>query len=439
VAEREDQISSLSQTVTERDGQISSLTDETVRRGEWAMRLIAELEHERTQFHVLASSNSWFITKPLRETRRWFTAPKQQTKRYLKGSLGLAKKIYQSLPLSYQTKASHRNALANYFPRLLLVSGSHSATIPASALPAISQAMPVESLNHTDFVKNINLPTTDNPCVSIIIPIYGQVDYTLRCLSSIAENAPQVPFEVIVVDDFSPDNSVEILSEAKGIRLIRNVQNQGFIRSCNAGSSVAKGDYLYFLNNDTEVTTGWLDALLRTFHDFPGTGLVGSKLVYPDGRLQEAGGIIWQDASAWNFGKFQDPLLPLYNYAREVDYCSGASIMVPKALFDELGGFDEHYLPAYCEDADLALKIRDKGCRVIYQPMSTVIHYEGITSGTDTAHGTKAYQVENSQKLYERWKNRLQGHQPNGTADSKVKCNTRYSMNKCGMLWAHQE
>ena len=262
---------------------------------------------------------------------------------------------------------------------------------------------------------DIVIAASDNPLVSFIIPIYGKVDYTLRCLASIAKHLPVAEIEVIIVDDCSPDDSLDVLSEVKGIRLLRNKRNQGFIRSCNMGAKAAKGKYLYFLNNDTKVTKGWLDALLRTFSDFPGTGLAGSKLVYPDGRLQEAGGIIWQDGSAWNFGRFQNPNLPVYNYAREVDYCSGASIMVPKSLFEELGGFDKHYSPAYCEDSDLALKIRDKGYRVIYQPLSTVIHYEGITSGTDITQGTKAYQVENSKKLFARWQQSLATHQPPGT------------------------
>ena len=375
----------------------------------------------------MTESNSWRLTLPLREARRWVSSPLQQVQSYTKESLRIAKRMYQSLPLSLQTKARHRQLIAKTFPRLLQASGSHPSTISASSVPRFvaSQELGCKQSGsiptHSERVASIAIPVSESPLVSVVIPVYGKIDYTLSCLVSITANTPYAAFEVIVVDDCSPDNSFDVLSDVKGIRLLRNEQNQGFIRSCNNGAKVARGGYLYFLNNDTEVTAGWLDELLRTYSEFPGTGLVGSKLIYPDGRLQEAGGIIWQDGSAWNFGRFQDPQLPVYNYAREVDYCSGASIMVPKALFNELGGFDEHYLPAYCEDSDLALKIRDKGYRVIYQPLSTVIHFEGITSGTDTTQGTKVYQVENSKKLFIRWQQRLQNHQAPGTEVDKAK------------------
>jgi GT2 family glycosyltransferase len=415
VTERDGQIASLSQTVTERDGQIASLTEETVRRGEWALRLDAELKETQAKLSEIVQSNSWRLTKPLRELRRWTTQPAQQAHRYMRAGLRLSKRAYQALPLSVQTKAKHRSYLAKVAPKALLLSGSHALTIPTLAAPA--QTLPQQTsspIDPTSLPTVSALPTSNAPLVSVVIPIYGKLAYTLRCLDSIVQNPPTTPFEVIVVDDCSSDDSVQVLQKIFGIRLIQNSENQGFIRSCNSGASAALGKYVLFLNNDTQVTPGWLDALLQTFRDFPGTGLAGSKLVYPDGRLQEAGGIIWQDGSAWNFGRFQDPSLPVYNYAREVDYCSGASIMVPKALFDELGGFDEHYLPAYCEDSDLALKIRDKGYRVIYQPMSTVIHFEGVTSGTDTTQGVKAYQVENAKKLFARWQDRLKGHQEPG-------------------------
>lgn len=269
--------------------------------------------------------------------------------------------------------------------------------------------------NHQKNITEITLPDYENiyfdkyetPEVSIIIPIYGQIGYTLKCLESIQQNLPKTSFEIIVVNDCSPDNSKAILKKIKGIQLINNENNLGFILSCNKGANIANGKYIYLLNNDTRVTNGWLDELVQTFRNLPGTGLVGSKLIYPDGRLQEAGGIIWDDASGWNFGKLDDPGSPIYNYAREVDYCSGASIMIPKQLYLDLKGFDEQFIPAYYEDADLAFRIREKGYRVIYQPASVVEHYEGITSGTDLGSGVKAHQVSNRKKFANVWKDSL--------------------------------
>jgi hypothetical protein len=172
------------------------------------------------------------------------------------------------------------------------------------------------------------------------------------------------------------------------------------------------------LNNDTEVTPGWLDELIDTLRREPGAGLVGARLVYPDGRLQEAGGMIFHDGSGWNYGRGERADRPEYNYLREADYCSGACIALKTELFRELGGFDERYAPAYYEDTDLAFRVREAGLKVLVQPASTVIHHEGATSGTDLSSGMKQYQRINQEKFVERWRDVLD-QQPEDVADKQ--------------------
>ena len=250
----------------------------------------------------------------------------------------------------------------------------------------------------------INFPYAENPKVSIIIPVYNQVHYTYACLVSILENTERFDYEIIIADDVSTDATKEIDKFVSGLVIARNESNQGFLKNCNNAAKKARGEYIFFLNNDTTVQKDWLPPLIRLLESDKSIGMVGSKLIYPDGRLQEAGGIIWSDGSGWNYGRCDDPNKPEYNYVRDVDYISGAAIMLSRKLWEDIGGFDERYAPAYCEDSDLAFEVRKRGLRVVYQPLSVVTHFEGVSNGTDVnGTGLKRYQVENNKKLQEKW------------------------------------
>jgi GT2 family glycosyltransferase len=274
-----------------------------------------------------------------------------------------------------------------------------------------------DALNEMDRRLNIcNEPQTARPDVSIIIPIFGQLAFTLNCLESLFLQTSSYSAEIIIIDDRSPDVSSDHLPVVRGIRYHLQPENGGFIKSCNTGGEIAHGRYVLMLNNDTRVVPGWLDGLLDGFALFPRAGLVGSKLFYADGSLQEAGGIIWRNGNCWNYGRNDDPNRPEYSHARQVDYVSGCSICIPTDLWRALGGFDPLFAPAYCEDADIALRIAALGYEVWLQPQSRIVHYEGKTSGTDTNKGVKAYQVTNTRKLYLRWRKSLEGHRRDSEA-----------------------
>lgn len=261
------------------------------------------------------------------------------------------------------------------------------------------------------------LPVSDTPLASIVIPVHGKLSYTLACLRSLARHCAQAPFEVIVVDDASPDESAETLAQIDGLRLLRNTDNLGFVGSCNAGTAAARGEFLVFLNNDTQVTPGWLDALLACFAERADCGIAGSRLVYPDGRLQEAGALVFSDGSGWNTGRFESRNATAFRYRRETDYVSGAALMIRREVFQRIGGFDMRYAPAYYEDTDLAFAVRRLGLRVYYEPASTVIHCEGISAGTDTDtdSGMKRFQGINQAKFTEKWQAELAHQPPPGT------------------------
>ncbi len=254
-------------------------------------------------------------------------------------------------------------------------------------------------------LARFTVPSSENPLISIVIPAYGHLEYTIRCLQAIATHHEGHEVEVLVVDDASPDNSVAQLRGVEGLRVLALPENLGFTRAANAGIKAARGDHVLMLNNDAEPTAGWISALLDAVR--PDVGIVGARLVYPDGRLQEAGGIIFNDGNGWNYGKFDDPEDPRYTFRKEVDYCSGAAILITRALLNIVPGFDERFAPAYYEDVDMAFQARANGLKVIYQPKAVVIHHEGISHGSDESSGIKHYQVVNRDKFVEKWGNAL--------------------------------
>lgn len=252
-------------------------------------------------------------------------------------------------------------------------------------------------------LKPITFPLTDQPRVSVIIPAHNKVEVTYYALSALLAAHNKASFEVIVVDDASTDETAQLEEIVTGITIIRNEEPQRFIRACNAGANAARGEYVVLLNNDTEPTTGWLDALLDAFDRFDRVGLVGSKLLYPDGKLQDAGGIVWGSGNPWNYGNRANPWEPRFCYARQADYLSGAAMMTTKKIWDQVGGLSDYLEPMYFEDTDFAFKVRDAGYTTWFVPSSVVYHFEGMTSGTDTSSGYKKYQEINRPKFKRRW------------------------------------
>jgi GT2 family glycosyltransferase/glycosyltransferase involved in cell wall biosynthesis len=360
-------------------------------------RLITTLADRVREFET---STFWRMTAPARalviSSRRIFAR--------LKRRYDLAKRLPVFIRYHYGL-GGWRAVVQAADRRLRWRRKSHASALvtgPAALGPQASLDSPIHFSSHSE------------PIVSIVVPTYGEHDVTRRCLASLAADTEGTASEVIVIDDAFVEPFDADSMQIAGLKLIRNETNLGFLRSCNRAVAVASGDFVLLLNNDTVVHSGAITSLLATFEKFDNVGAVCAQLRFEDGSLQEAGGIVWRDGSAWNWGRGEDPADPRFCYPRDVDYGSAAALMVRRSLWQDIGGFDERFAPAYYEDTDFCFSVRRAGQRVVYQPQAVITHFEGVSHGTDTGAGMKAYQVTNQGRFAEKWSGALADHRANG-------------------------
>jgi len=274
------------------------------------------------------------------------------------------------------------------------------------------------------------LKLSRHPKVSIVILTLDQVSLLRKNIESIKSKSTYKNYEIIIVtNNKDPNSEMRKFLNTLDCKVYTHDKEYSFSGMNNFGASKATGEFLVFLNDDVEIASpNWLEAFL-SLGLMNSVGAVGGKLLFPNGKLQEAGCIVWKKGNAWNYGRNQDPLDHKFNYVRDVDYCSGSLLFVNKKIFDELGGFDTKFHPAYSEDVDLCFSIRNHGYRVLFQPMVSVIHHEGMTQGTNIDKGIKSYQTKNQEKFAEKWRKVLDTHMENSEENSFLERNRKKGKN----------
>lgn len=221
----------------------------------------------------------------------------------------------------------------------------------------------------------LSFPKVAAPDISVIIVLFNQAHFTLHCLRAVLSQRG-VSLQVILVDNNSTDETAALLRRLDNVQVLKNQQNIGFVVAVNQAAVEAQGRTILLLNSDAFVREDALAIALKTLDSDPDIGAVGGRLVLPSGRLQEAGSIVWSDGTALGYGRGLPAETGEAMFRRDVDYCSAAFLLTPRATFERLGGLDPIYAPAYYEDADYCLRLAKTGLRVVYEPRAVIDHYE---------------------------------------------------------------
>ena len=269
-----------------------------------------------------------------------------------------------------------------------------------------------------DAMLRVGRLVPDDPSVSIVVLVLDDVGMVEDCLESLHRTIDSSwRAEVVVVANGTPLSRLQALQRHEDIVLVRSETNLGFAGGNNLGAGVARADLLIFLNDDAVVDPDWLDQLVLTARADPQIGAVGSRILFEDGGVQEAGAVIWGDGPTTAVGRGLPPGSREYMYVRDADYVSANGMLVTRQSWEEVGGFADVYHPAYYEDVDFCMALRRHGRRVVYEPRATLRHREG---GSSTAR-YRWYLMSRQREVFRhKWANDLVGREPYPVVDRDV-------------------
>ncbi len=359
----------------------------------------AELDHKSADLNLVLGSSIWRISQPVRSlaggyprTRQalrrtaklaWWTAtfqlPRRVATRLKAPSSALtpvaASVAHEQASLSAPESSQYSSNQSSELLQNNIVSVHSNTSTEFDQKASFTKAAQLELLDFISSGERLSFPRHESPDISVVVVLWNQAHLTLRCLRALsAQLGPSL--EIVLVDNASTDETSVLLSRVDGVQVLPSAVNDGFLLGCNRGAAASRGRALLLLNSDAFVRLGALAAALATLDAAPDVGAVGGRLVLPSGRLQEAGSIIWSDASTLGYGRGLAQEAGEAMFRRDVDYCSGAFLLTPLDLWKRLGGFDEAYVPAYYEEADYCMRVRNAGYRVVYEPAAVIDHYE---------------------------------------------------------------
>ncbi|HQW19572.1 MAG TPA: class I SAM-dependent methyltransferase [Rhodocyclaceae bacterium] len=336
---------------------------------------------------ALITSTSWRITRPLRALSKGLIRFKKAGRQAL---LPGARMVYRYLPLPENLKQKLRQKLLVQ----LTDRGDSDPSTPLASPPFDKESVRREAQQTLEHFlasgQRVRIPQAPTgsanatPRVSVIVILFNQAGLTLDCLRALSRSE-EVSLETIIVDNASTDDTARLMEQVVGVRTIRNEENLHFLRAVNQAAALATGEYLLLLNNDAMLEPDAISRALLRMESSSGIGAVGGKILLYDGSLQEAGSIVWQDGSCLGYGRGMPPNDAPYQFVRDVDYCSGAFLLTPRALFEKFGRFDESFAPAYYEETDYCVRLLEAGHTIVYDPSVVVRHFEFASSTTSAS------------------------------------------------------